>query len=39
MSFVLIPRYGASGAALASSIGYAAGGIAAWLIFERLSRA
>jgi O-antigen/teichoic acid export membrane protein len=38
MSVVLIPPYGASGAAVASSIGYAAGGIAAWLIFERLAR-
>jgi O-antigen/teichoic acid export membrane protein len=39
MCFVLIPRYGASGAAVASSIGYAAGALAAWLIFERLARA
>jgi O-antigen/teichoic acid export membrane protein len=39
MCFVLIPPYGASGAAVASSIGYAAGGLAAWVIFERLSRA
>lgn len=38
MSFVLIPPYGASGAALASAIGYAAGGVSAWLIFERLAR-
>jgi O-antigen/teichoic acid export membrane protein len=38
MSFVLIPPYGASGAALASSIGYAAGRIAAWIIFVRLAR-
>ena len=38
MSIVLIPPYGASGAAAASSIGYAAGGVAAWLIFERLAR-
>jgi O-antigen/teichoic acid export membrane protein len=38
MSFVLIPPYGASGAALASAIGYAAGGASAWLIFERLAR-
>ena len=37
-SFVLIPPYGASGAALASAIGYAAGGLAAWLIFARLAR-
>jgi Na+-driven multidrug efflux pump len=38
MSFVLIPPYGATGAALASSIGYAAGGLAAWLCFVRLAR-
>jgi len=39
MSFVLIPPYGASGAALASSIGYAAGGLAAWLTFVWLAKA
>ncbi|MFL5945763.1 MAG: lipopolysaccharide biosynthesis protein [Gaiellaceae bacterium] len=38
MSFVLIPPYGASGAALASAIGYVAGGVSAWWIFERLAR-
>ena len=38
MSFVLIPPYGVSGAALASAIGYAAGGVSAWMIFERLAR-
>ena len=37
MSFVLIPPYGASGAAAASSIGYAAGGITAWICFVQLS--
>ena len=37
MSVVLIPPYGASGAAVASAIGYAAGGLAAWLFFIRLS--
>jgi Na+-driven multidrug efflux pump len=37
MSFVLIPPYGASGAALASAIGYAAGAVAAWIIFVRLA--
>src|SRR5215210_1233985 len=37
-SFVFIPAYGATGAALASSIGYAAGGLAAWLCFVRLAR-
>jgi Na+-driven multidrug efflux pump len=38
MSLVLIPPYGASGAAAASAIGYAAGGIAAWICFVRLAR-
>jgi O-antigen/teichoic acid export membrane protein len=37
MSFALIPPYGASGAAAASAIGYAAGGIAAWACFVRLA--
>jgi O-antigen/teichoic acid export membrane protein len=36
-SFVLIPRYGASGAAMASTIGYLAGGLAAWMTFVRLA--
>jgi O-antigen/teichoic acid export membrane protein len=36
-SFVLIPRYGASGAAVASTIGYLAGRLAAWLTFVRLA--
>jgi O-antigen/teichoic acid export membrane protein len=36
-SFLFIPRYGASGAAVASAIGYAAGGLAAWLSFVRLA--
>ena len=36
MSLVLIPAYGASGAAIASAVGYAAGGVAAWLSFTRL---
>ena len=36
-SVVLIPPYGASGAAVASTIGYAAGTVAAWIIFERLA--
>lgn len=36
-SFALIPPYGASGAAVASAIGYAAGGLAAWLTFVRLA--
>jgi len=38
MSVVLIPPYGASGAAVASAIGYAAGGLAAWLFFVNLAR-
>ena len=37
-ALVAIPRYGASGAAIASTIGYAAGGLLAWLLFERLAR-
>jgi O-antigen/teichoic acid export membrane protein len=37
-AFVLIPRYGASGAAAASSIGYAAGAGLAWVFFTRLGR-
>jgi O-antigen/teichoic acid export membrane protein len=37
-SFVFIPSYGASGAAVASAIGYAAGGLAAWISFVRLAR-
>jgi O-antigen/teichoic acid export membrane protein len=37
-SVVLIPPYGASGAAIASTIGYAAGTAVAWIIFERLAR-
>jgi len=36
-SFVFIPRYGASGAAGASAIGYAAGGLAAWISFVRVA--
>ncbi len=37
MSVVLIPPYGASGAAIGSAIGYAAGGAAAWIFFVRLA--
>ena len=37
MSFLLIPPYGASGAAGASAVGYAAGGVAAWVAFTRLA--
>jgi O-antigen/teichoic acid export membrane protein len=36
-ALLLIPRYGASGAALASTIGYAVGVVLAWAFFERLS--
>ena len=36
-SVVLIPPYGASGAAVASAIGYAAGGLAAWFFFVSLA--
>ena len=35
--FALIPPYGASGAAVASTIGYAVGGLAAWISFTRLA--
>ena len=37
-AFVFIPPYGTSGAAVASAIGYAAGGLAAWLAYGRLAR-
>lgn len=37
-ALLLIPRYGASGAAAASTAGYAAGAVAAWAFFARLSR-
>jgi len=37
-SVVLIPRHGASGAALSSTIGYIAGGSLAWIFFRRLAR-
>ena len=37
-SVVLIPRHGASGAALSSTIGYVAGGGLAWLFFARPAR-
>jgi O-antigen/teichoic acid export membrane protein len=38
-AFALVPGHGASGAAVASSLGYAAGALAAWLAFVRLRRA
>jgi O-antigen/teichoic acid export membrane protein len=37
-ALVLIPAYGTNGAAAASSIGYVAGALCAWLFFLRLSR-
>ncbi|MBA2331840.1 MAG: oligosaccharide flippase family protein [Actinobacteria bacterium] len=39
LALVLIPRYGAEGAAGASALGYGAGGALAWFLFGRLSRA
>jgi O-antigen/teichoic acid export membrane protein len=36
-SFLFIPRWEASGAAAASAVGYAAGGLAAWISFVRLA--
>lgn len=38
LALVLIPRQGVSGAAVASTAGYAAGGALAWLFFARLAR-
>jgi O-antigen/teichoic acid export membrane protein len=37
-ALTLIPRFGAEGAAVASTIGYAAGAGLAWLLFSRLRR-
>jgi O-antigen/teichoic acid export membrane protein len=37
-AFALIPRYGATGAASASALGYVAGGALAWVFFARLAR-
>ena len=37
LSVLLIPAYGASGAALASTIGYASGALLAWVFFTRLA--
>lgn len=36
LALVLIPRHGVEGAAVASAIGYAAGGALAWLLFRRV---
>jgi O-antigen/teichoic acid export membrane protein len=38
LSFALIPPYGAEGAAIASAIGYGAGGVLAWILFRRVAR-
>jgi O-antigen/teichoic acid export membrane protein len=38
LSLVLIPRYGAEGAAVASAVGYVLGGALAWLLFARVAR-
>jgi O-antigen/teichoic acid export membrane protein len=37
-AFALIPRFGIEGAAAASTLGYAAGAVLAWLLFLRLAR-
>ena len=37
-ALILIPRHGASGAAIASSIGYLAGAALAWVFLRRLAR-
>ena len=38
LALLLIPRFGAEGAAGASALGYGAGAILAWLLFARLAR-
>jgi O-antigen/teichoic acid export membrane protein len=38
LGLLLIPMFGVNGAALASSLGYAAGAVLAWLLFARLTR-
>jgi O-antigen/teichoic acid export membrane protein len=38
LSVALIPPYGIEGAAVASALGYGAGGLLAWLFFARLAR-
>ena len=38
LALVLIPRWGAEGAAAASALGYAAGSALAWVLFARLAR-
>lgn len=37
LSLVLVPEHGVSGAAVASALGYAAGGALAWLFFVRVA--
>ena len=37
-AIVLVPRLGGSGAAVASSVGYAGGAVLSWLFFARLAR-
>jgi O-antigen/teichoic acid export membrane protein len=37
-AIVLVPRLGGSGAAVASSVGYAGGAVLSWLLFARLAR-
>jgi O-antigen/teichoic acid export membrane protein len=37
-ALLLIPRYGGAGAAAASTIGYGAGALLAWIFFLRVSR-
>jgi len=39
LAIALIPAHGASGAAAASTVGYAAGAALAWLFFARLKAA
>lgn len=38
LAVVLIPRHGVEGAAVASALGYAAGGVLAWIFFRRVSQ-
>jgi hypothetical protein len=39
VAIALVPRLGGSGAAVASSVGYAGGAILTWWFFARLARA
>jgi O-antigen/teichoic acid export membrane protein len=38
VGLALIPEFGVSGAAVASSLGYGAGAALAWVFFARLAR-